>query len=419
MKNNCIILVLVSLCGFFFAEAQTEITKEQTFRVYDVKTESYKGGLDNEYHTTFVYNIELKYGPEQVDVKKYPLYFEVLNQYGEVLYNSDGSFFTKNDEIYLSSNLSNKSGFHYYQRQSIPIERLGLTGVHQLDWVLFTEVNGQLKQIYKHRFTVNVPVTHSFEDQKFTINRLAATAGQKEGIQGVRVRFNCKFAYQEIRALNTDGDYFFFVRLTSNYADIYSPTGSSLSQEEDKVFYIVEEDDLANAVPNKTFMGDLFIPYYLMQATPGSHKVELSLHVTDKNNEVYFPTLGNYSLSIQKPQTTTIQLEVTKLEVEKKSYDTFIFSNSAPDLQWRVIAGENCLYKSYKLENSYEGPEDETTFTVSKGDKIRLLILDGDKFINPNDVLADFPLYFSQPKTVTNQQKDDVTAISYQIRVLE
>lgn len=403
---------------FNYKKTIIQTSDKQIFSVKNVKASNTDfGGQKLEIKFT----MHLAYGPGEIEDRSYPYTWQLLDTNGKEIYNANQDFFTKNKSIYLKSYKedSKNGGFFNNESATIDYKYLSLSGNHDLTFVLYIIRNGEQQKIHEQKINHTLIELHQYKDQAFAISNLAAKPGKKNGVSGISVSFDCKFKYNKIAQNNGENlDFYFYINLLLDKKEIYSIGEGSLYNKREECA-IVSYESLSRSSSDYTFYQSLFIPYFLLNTTPGSYKLELNLVASNATGSIRFDKLGKTSIQCTKPKTISASFDLTNLTLIDRAYDPAIgnnYINQKSDTQWFIDAGNYSLYISPVNKNMNEGIKDKVDFIISEGDELRLVIIDQDKLFNPSDILASIPLELKS-KTVTDYKKGDIKSLSYKLVV--
>lgn len=411
--------------AFDFQEKTIQPFEKQVFKVenlsLDAKEGSYGERLD------IRYNLHLTYGPNEVNEEDYALFWHLLDEKGQEVFNCNQQFFTNKPKVYLRNLTKDKKGTYVKkERTYVEYKNIHLHGIQRLTFVLYVLHENKRIKIHEENKTIKLPELHDFEEQEFIIKNLAAKASQKNGVSGINIQFDCQLKYNRILVDAEAGkatiDYYFFAKMDAAESMLYQPSlGAPQLTKNKKEYTILEYTTLAKKTVEEYHSVTLFIPYfYLKPKKEGNYKANISLFVTDCKGETKFPILGTVAIEFVKPKLLAFTFDLTALTLAERRYDPLYNGNyekCKPDPQWKLKAGDYNLFLGEVEFNNYQGLAESVDVEISEGDPLRLIILDYDKLFNPDDLLGEIKLrYEKSPLEVKNHQKGDVVKLDYTLK---
>ncbi|MCP4440138.1 MAG: hypothetical protein GY810_14440 [Aureispira sp.] len=421
----------VSIPNFWSTSVQFEYSKkyqktliEPIFKVSDLKT---KHQLNR---SKKVYGIAVTGDMAMLDDSKlntisesyYKLEWIILDASGYVLFNAKKakSFFSHTSDDYVFFDHLKKDG-KIEIKTFIDYSEFDLSGNQTFVFQLFSENGKEEKaKIHEQNIEVKLPEFKRFEDQEFDISNVDITPSSQHGIQGLSISFDCKLKYIDIRQDKDAGKpYFFYAKIKKDDKVVYEPSGRINFANEHYFLLSATQKD-----KGKVFKLRQFIPYFLIESSPGQQTWALTIEATDDNGQVKFGELLSKKIDCNKPPMQVATIVVDGIAVVEKNYDvkgptTHLKHKS--DLQWRIKAGKIDLYKSKVIYNSYIWDSQEKgTIRFSKGDELYLNVLDHDNFLNGHDLIGKLLIpYASKGASFEGScsDKQDIKSLHYSFEV--
>jgi len=395
--------------------------REQGFKVSNLRFEQNVEGFGAGLGMEMAFDLNAKYGPNQSSEASYQLSWKFLDAKGNLIFDSDHASSIHHRQEYSSLKHFKKASDGWFREHCeafTDYKDMRLSGEQTLTVIIYCAKDKYNKrQIFEEQMKVTFPALHDFYEQEFTITNFSATPTMMKGAQGLKVKFDCLLKYKSVVSNDRSGDtYYFYVKIRTKGRQVYHPVVHKTA------YYSWSNEEYARLKADgkeKAHYHSIFIPYYKIDATKGSYKLEISLHATDKNHEAHFPTLQTTKAQINKPQVIHAKLNVSRLEVINKQYDPRFFNNykkQRADVQWMVLVGNNEVHHSGIRYNHNLGYTGEALFQFSQGDELWLYVVDHDNGLNGDDRIGKIRIPY-QPNghkiTESNLSEEDIEVLDY------
>jgi hypothetical protein len=240
-----------------------------------------------------------------------------------------------------------------------------------------------------------------YKDQSITITNADVRKNEiRAGVQGVQLTCYAVFKYgqDQIKGANESDylkQYYFFLEIKKgeNSDRIFYPLHNP--DEENKETTLDEYFKVRVTSAGKYHVR-IFIPYHQFQLIPGFHKVNISLSVCDEKTKFYWRNLYQTDITIDQPPTYMAKITLKNARLSEQKYDMsankipffglFVGGSKSkagqglPDASWKVKVGNDVIFESPTNKNSLEVLPGSASFKISKGDPVKLIILDEDYF---------------------------------------
>ncbi len=347
----------------------------------------------------FSFDLFLKYYRDNLDTKGYKLYWKILNQHQQVIFNSEiASSVHHRYELIHINNIQEK-GFDkiklYLQYQDIK-----LNTPEEVTFIILAEDDTKnRREILKEKMYLDIPEKYKYEDQEFTIKNLHIFENKKDGVQGINCVFNISFKYNStLQNLDKGDNYCFYLNLYHSNKEKVSLYKSYKKRQytSNNFFRVTPSSEKESHEVN------IFIPYRIIQLEQGSYPLNYELKVTDENKRIQFPILQTGNFELDQPQKKSALIRIDKLVVEYDKYDAQVlnFGSTKPDLQWHLLVGKDLIYQTKTMKNSFSAFAGSATINYVEGDEINIVVYDIDKTVfNPNDFIESYTIPYTKQKT--------------------
>jgi hypothetical protein len=371
--------------------------QEQTFSVSNMRFNySAEGFAVDEPGIKMSFDLTPQYGPDESIEEGYTLYWLFRQPDGKVVFDSRKaqSIHHREEHVYLKNLRDGKfrdvSVFLNYDEIKMP-------GPAEVYVVLIAESDEEHhREIYAEKHMLNVPEKFRFEDQKFELSGLRAGAGFRKGASGLFIE--CEISLDNIgpRMDPEIGDYYVYPVLRNPKGEIvYSPKYLEPPA--------MASSRLAENLPALKDEGPvkvkLFLPWYVLQLSPGTATLQYTLKVSDRQRRYKFPVLSKGGISVRTPELRRYKINLVELLMKDSNYDTEVMpiSSRLPDLQWTLRVGRDNRFISPKRKNSLRAPTGSSTVSIAVGDTLSVVLYDIDSgFFNNSDFLGSWQLPYQE-----------------------
>lgn len=246
-----------------------------------------------------------------------------------------------------------------------------------------------------------------YKDQVITITNPDIRKNEiRAGVQGIQFTCYAVFKYGDDQIIGAEESdylrqYYFFLEIKKgdNADRIFYPIHNPDQENKETTF---DEYFKVRVTDRGKYYVRIFIPYHQFQLIPGFHKVNVSLSVCDENAKFFWRNLYQNDITIEQPVTYMARITLNNARLVDKKYDMpankipffglFVGGKKSkagqglPDATWRVQVGNDIMFESEVNKNSLELISGSSTFKISKGDPVKLIIYDEDYFKSDQDL---------------------------------